>query len=187
MATRITLIGGGRCHPFFLELGYDFFVYDYRGFGKSRGKKSEAAFHQDAMDMHTFLRAHYSENQIGLYGRSLGAAMASKLATQVSTPYLILETPFSSIPSLFYTYYPIFPRIFFFRFHFSNYASLPKVKAPIVIFQGTADRVVPYRNAVKLKEVLKPGDLFITLEGGKHRNSMEFEAYQEKMEKLLRE
>jgi pimeloyl-ACP methyl ester carboxylesterase len=62
---------------------------------------------------------------------------------------------------------------------------MKKVTAPVTIFHGTEDGVIPYRNAVKLKSVLKPSDEFITIENGSHRDLNTFIEMKQKMDSLL--
>ena len=59
------------------------------------------------------------------------------------------------------------------------------VKAPVTIFHGTDDGVIPYDNASKLKKDLKPGDEFISIEGGTHNNLASFPLFQSKLDSLL--
>jgi fermentation-respiration switch protein FrsA (DUF1100 family) len=62
---------------------------------------------------------------------------------------------------------------------------LPKVNAPITIFHGTNDGVIPYRNANKLKKVLKEKDQFITIEGGWHNNLNDYPLFHQKLDAIL--
>jgi fermentation-respiration switch protein FrsA (DUF1100 family) len=71
-----------------------------------------------------------------------------------------------------------------YRFPTNEY--LPAVTAPITIFQGTDDGVVAYGNASRLKKLLKPGDEFITIEGGGHNDLHKFPMFRERLEAVLR-
>lgn len=175
----------GHLYQIFVEMGYDFFIYDYRTFGKSKGNLSEITFHSDALEMYRLLRKYYLDEKIILYGRSLGSGPATKLAADVKARFLILETPFSCIRELFFTYYIILPRIFKFKFSFKNNHYIQKVKIPILIFQGTKDRIVPYKNAIKLKPLIKKTDKFVTIEGGTHGGLAYYDIYHAELKKLL--
>src|SRR5687767_8282253 len=48
----------------FTKSGYDFFIFDYRGYGKSTGSKSEEAFHADGQLVYDHLKKTYPENHI---------------------------------------------------------------------------------------------------------------------------
>ncbi len=175
----------GKEYVPFVERGYDVLFIDYRGYGKSKGISSEENMYQDARKAYKWLAQRYPKHYIVLYGRSLGAAIASKLATEVTAKVLILETPFSSIAGvlgarLLLTNFPLK-----LRYQLSNTQNIPQVPYPVHIFHGTKDSVVPYREAIRLKQVLQVKDSFTTLEGGTHRNITSFETYQKKLSELL--
>ena len=175
----------GAMHQDFTQLGYDFFVPDYRGYGKSSGDHEEARYLEDAELAYHWLRRAYPPEDIVLYGRSLGSAMASHLAARVPARMLILETPFDNIRGLLASYVrrqePPFEPVF----TFPNDENLQRTALPLLIFHGTRDRVVPFASASNLKKVLKPGDEFITLEGGSHHNLSQYPAYVEKLRAWL--
>lgn len=176
----------GNLYHFFFRYGYDFFVFDYRGFGKSRGTRNETLLYDDARLMYEYLRRFYPPEKIVIFGRSIGSAMACRLASEKPARSLILETPFAGMRDLFYTYYPFLPRLFLFKYVFPNRQYLRRVSSPVYIFQGTADFIVPERSAARLKPALKPGDRFIRIETGRHNDLMIYEKYHRQMEEILR-
>ncbi len=167
----------GKLHEAFTSLGYDFFVFDYPSFGISTGNFNEKLIYRIAATLYDFLAKEYPPDRIVIYGRSIGTGPAAWLASQRPCHSLILEAPYSSIPDLFYTYYPFLPRIFFFRIRFPNKAVLPEVISPVLIFQGDKDLVVPIRCAKKLLPFLKGKDRFIQIQGGGHRNLGDCDEY----------
>jgi uncharacterized protein len=86
---------------------------------------------------------------------------------------------------LFSHYAPIYPtdRMSHFKFPVAEY--LKEVKVPVTIFHGTADNIIAYSSAEKLKKNLKPGDEFITIENGGHNNLNNFPLYHSKLDSLL--
>lgn len=175
----------GHYHAFFRQHHYDYFCIDYRGFGKSRGKRSETAMYRDAEEAYAFVQKHYKPEQITLYGRSLGSTFACHLAARHSARKLLLETPFSSMRDLFYGYFPFMPRWFFFRYHFRNYENLQQTDCPVVVFHGDRDFVVPLSVARRLMSALKPHDEFVLVEGAGHNNLIFYDVYQENMREQL--
>jgi hypothetical protein len=175
----------GHLHHYFGRYGYDFFVYDYRGYGKSTGRRNQYLLYKDALTAYRTIACFYPSDQIILYGRSLGSAFATHVAASEAAKLLILETPFYSMKDLFYTYFPFLPRMFAFRYPFPSHEYLGKVSIPTIIFQGTEDRIVPMRSARRLKGLLKPGDTFIAIPGGGHNNLQFYDIYNQKMEQLL--
>lgn len=175
----------GHLHHRFTRFGYDFFVYDYRGFGKSTGSRNEHILYEDATAIFKHVLQYFPPEQIVVFGRSMGSAFACKVAAEAPVNKLILETPFSSMKELFYYYYPFLPKIFAFKYHFPNRKYLQNVQCPVYVFQGTEDWVVPYTCAARLKSHLKPEDEFITIPGGGHNDLLFFDIYNLKMEEIL--
>jgi len=159
------------------RLGYDVLMVDYRGYGKSGGEPSEAALYQDAQTVLDWSRQNFQYNRLILYGRSLGAAVASKLATSTEADYLILETPFDEINSVAHPVFKPVTRLLSKRMILSNKDHLQHVNFGVLVIHGTDDWVVPLESAIKLKAYLKPGDEFVIIEGGGHKNLNEFAEY----------
>lgn len=170
----------------FTQQGYAVWMPDYPGFGKSTGPLTEAALYEQALQVYKMARAQYKPEQIIIYGKSMGTGVAAQLAAVRDCKRLILETPYYSMQSLVGMYLWMYPLQNILHFKFPSNEYLLKVTAPISIFHGTDDGVVPYRNAVQLKTVLKPGDEFITLEKGSHKDLNDFLLMQQKMDSLLR-
>ena len=179
------LVRWGVEHKMFCKRGYDFLVYDYRGFGKSKGQLSQKSFYEDALAIYDHFTKKYQNKNIIVYGRSLGTSMATYVAAHRDCHKLILETPFFSIKDVFYSYYSFLPKIHAFSYEFPTYKYLKNVKASTTVFHGTKDKVTPYESAQKLQPLLKSDDQFITFNEGHHHNIKEFNAYKKRMEKLL--
>ena len=171
----------------FTKYGYEVWMPDYPGYGKSTGTITEKLINMEAEAVYKLARTHFGEDSIVVYGKSLGTGPASLIASEFKCHRLILETPYFSFPSLFRVYAPIYPTQTMARFKFPVGKYLEKVKAPITIFHGTDDQVVFYSNALKLKTVLKPGDEFITIEEGDHNNLNDFPLFKEKLDSLLQQ
>ncbi len=172
--------------PVFLNAGYDVWMPDYPGFGKSRGECSEMALYRQALLVHQYVTNQSKNNQIIVYGRSLGTAMASYVAAETQVKQLILETPYSSIPSLFGKYAFIYPVKMMCDYQLSNYDNVQRVQESVTIFHGTDDGVIPFREAKRLKKVLKPGDIFVEIENGSHNDIDGFPLYKKTLDSLLR-
>ena len=175
----------GNAHRDFTKRAYDVFMIDYRGYGKSEGKVSETKTYEDARMVYDHLMRQYSPEETIIYGRSLGTGIASHLATQVPAKHLILETPYKNMPSLFKDQVMLLWLPFDLKYQFSNDKNIPKVPYPVTIIHGTEDLVVPYRNSIRLQEVLKSEDEFITIEGGAHKNLSGYGLFQETLDRIL--
>jgi hypothetical protein len=169
----------------FTKHGYEIWIPDYPGYGKTTGKLTEENMYVQAKEVYKLAHSKFSADSIIVYGRSVGCGLASYIASKEDCKRLILETPFYSIPSLFSHYAPIYPvtKMSHFKFPVAEY--LKDVKEPVTIFHGTSDDIIPYRLSEKLKKVLKPGDEFITIENGGHNNLIDFSLYHSKLDSLL--
>ncbi len=171
----------------FTKHGYEVWMEDYPGFGKSIGSRNENILYQQAAKIYTMAAARYSVNQIIIFGKSFGTGIAAQLASVKDCQQLILETPYCSIPDLFKCYAPVYPVTGMVNYIIPSSQFLQKVKVPITIFHGTDDGVIPYRCAAKLKMVLKPADEFITIDNGNHHNLNDFALFHQKLDSLLRQ
>lgn len=172
--------------PYFTRHGYEVWLIDYPGFGKSTGKFSEQILYERAATLYQFSRSRFPPDSIIIYGKSMGTGIAAQLASVKNCKRLILETPYYDFPSVIKHYLPFYPvdRMMHYKIPTNKY--LEKIIAPITIFHGTKDRQITYSNAKRLLPLLKPGDEFVTIERGRHNNLYTFKKTIEKLDSLLR-
>ena len=170
----------------FLKLGYEVWMEDYPGFGKSTGLITEQKLYDQALEVKKMADVKFQSDSIVIYGKSLGTGIAANIASRTKAKMLILETPYYSIPSLFSSYAFMYPNELMSNYKLPVYQFLPDVAYPIIIFHGTADGVVPYRCAKKLIPVLKNTDKFITIEGAFHNNVNASSQYLNAIDSLLK-
>jgi alpha-beta hydrolase superfamily lysophospholipase len=170
----------------FTKQGYEVWMEDYPGFGKTVSVRNEKILYQQAEQVYRMAASKYKKDSIIIYGKSFGTGIAAYVASVYNCKELILETPYYSIPSLFSCYAFIYPTSRMANYKIPTNEFLQEVKAPIAIFHGTDDGVIPYRCAAKLKSVLKPTDQFITIEDGSHHNLNDFPLYHQKLDSLLK-
>jgi alpha-beta hydrolase superfamily lysophospholipase len=169
----------------FTRAGYEVWMPDYPGFGKTTGVLTEKKLYEEALVAYRLANTKYKADSIILYGRSFGTGIASQLATWVDCRRLILETPYYSIPALFAHYAPVYPTSLMSKFKLPVNEYLKDVTVPVTIFHGSDDEVIPYSVTKRLKAVLKPADEFVTIEKGKHNNLNDFPLYHQKLDSLL--
>ncbi|MBC7887261.1 MAG: alpha/beta fold hydrolase [Ferruginibacter sp.] len=172
--------------PGFTRHGYEVWMEDYPGFGKSVGERNEKILYQQAVQVYKMAATKYKRDSIIIYGKSFGTGIAAYLASVYDCKQLILETPYYSIPALFDCYAFIFPTSRMADYKIPTNEYLMEVTAPITVFHGTNDWVIPYRCAAKLKPALKLSDQFITIEKGSHHDLNEFPLFQQKLDALLK-
>jgi alpha-beta hydrolase superfamily lysophospholipase len=174
-----------RFVPAFTSKGYEVWMPDYPGFGKSTGERTEQKLYTIAYEIQKMAAVKYPADSIIIYGKSLGTAIAAYIASVKPCRLLILETPYYSIPSLFGSYAFMYPASVMSNYKLPTYEFLSDVKAPVAIFHGTGDWVVPYRSGVRLKKMLKPSDVFIKIPKGSHNNLNESSIYRKSLDSLL--
>ncbi len=168
------------------HLGYDVVMMDYRGYGKSSGQPTEQNLYKDAEMLYQWTRTKSNSAKIIIYGRSLGAPVATKLAASVQPELLILETPFDELKGATPSWVQPFLSIFPLRYKFPTKDYLVLVNGKKLIFHGTDDHVVPLSSALRLRPLLKEGDEFIIITKGNHRNLRSFREYQLKLIEVLK-
>lgn len=166
------------------EMGFDIFILDYRGYGKSDGKISgESQIFQDVKKVYDYVLTAYPENKVIITGYSIGTGLAAMLASVNNPKGLVLQAPYYSLRETINSRMPLMPD-FLQKYDFETHAFLEKVKSPVCIFHGTADNVLPYSNAEKLKSEFKKGDVLITLDGQGHNSITDNELFKTEFKKF---
>lgn len=169
----------------FTRNNYNVWMIDYPGFGKSTGERNEQVLYEDAYRLYKMARKSYSVDSIIIYGKSLGTGIASQLAATRDCKRLILETPYYSIAALAKKYFFIYPVDQMIKYKIPTYRYFEKITAPVTIFHGTRDGIIPYRHAEKLMKKLKSKGELVTIKKGRHNNLTGFDLYQKKLDSLL--
>ncbi len=161
----------------FSRYGYDVVLVDYRGFGKSTGKRGEKDMMMDMQFVYDTLTATYHENHILVYGRSLGSGFAAKIASDNKPRYLILDAPYYSFRKTVQRLLPILPMRLVLRFHIRTDKWLPKVNCHTYILHGTKDWLIPISQSEKLQALSPRKITLIRIQGGGHNNLPSFPEY----------
>ncbi|MFK7785707.1 MAG: alpha/beta hydrolase [Crocinitomicaceae bacterium] len=181
-AENLTTAGGVAST--YTDQGYDFFVYDFRGFGKSDASiKSESALFADAQILYSNLLRDYDEENVTIVGYSIGTGIAAWLASKNSPEQLILQAPYFSMKDMMHSNYPFLP-LFLLKYPLETNKRLKEAKCPIYIFHGDKDESIPYSSSVKLKKNVKSIDL-TRLKGLGHTGFMNDPVYQSKIKEIL--
>ncbi len=168
----------------FLGKGYDIFMIDYRGFGKSKGKRTEEAIYSDSQLAYNYLKNLYPEEQITIYGRSIGSGFATRIAANNHPNKLILDSPYYSFLELGQRFLPIFPLKYLLKYHIRTDLYIKDVNCPVYILHGTKDRLIPIRSGIRLAQKAKMG-VIIPIEDAHHNNLPRFAAYHDHLYAIL--
>lgn len=161
-------------------------IVGYRGYGNSTGKPSCKGIITDALSMYQYLiSSGYKPENISLYGRSLGGAVALELASKVKVRSVVVQSSFSSLRDIVKYSQPYLPAILVDNKIFNSLERIKEINAPILIGHGTKDDVVPVEHGCKLYNVANEPKKLIILPGAGHRHLKTF--FSEEYYKTLKE
>lgn len=169
--------GWARYAKDFYKYNYDVVLVDYRGFGKSTGKRSEKEMLQDMQFVYDELKKICSEDHIIVYGRSIGSGFATWLASRNNPRYLILDAPYYSFRKVVQRFLPILPVRFVLRYHLRTDQWIKEVKCHTYILHGTRDWLIPIKHSMNLQKINPRKITLIRIEGGGHNNLPKFDEY----------
>jgi pimeloyl-ACP methyl ester carboxylesterase len=170
----------------FYRYDYDVVLVDYRGFGKSTGKRSEQEMLNDMQFVYNKLKEQYREDHLIVYGRSLGSGFATKLAADNQPRYLILDAPYLNFIKVIERFLPILPVRWVLRFHLRTDRWLQNVRCHTYILHGTKDRLIPIHHSEALQRINPDRITLIRIEGGGHNNLPRFDKYHNFLRDILK-
>jgi len=170
----------------FTRYNYDVVLVDYRGFGKSTGKRSEHDMYKDMQFVYDTLSVQYTEHHLIIYGRSLGSGFAAKLASDNKPRYLILDAPYYSFTKAIERFLPILPVQFLLRYKLRTDKWIMHVNCHTYIIHGSKDWLLPISNSEKLRALNPKKITLLTIEGGGHNNLPSFNEYHNFIRDILK-
>lgn len=175
----------GNSADVYTQLGYDVFMIDYRGFGKSEGNISnQQQLFDDNQCAYDFVKRLYQEKEIIILGYSIGTGMAAKLSSSNNPSLLILQAPYYSLIDMMRNLYPFAPTLLL-KYQFTTSDYLKQCKMPVVIFHGDDDQVIPYSHSLKLETQFKPQDTLIVIKNQDHNGITQNTDYNSALVKIL--
>jgi uncharacterized protein len=172
----------------FHDLGLSVLILSYRGYGRSEGRPSEAGIELDANAAWRHLREDRGipAEDILVFGRSLGAAVAAELAARARPGAVILESAFTSAADLAADVYPWLPVRWLIRYRYDVRAALRDIDAPILIAHSREDEIVPFRHARELKAAAGEPVSLLEMRGGHNDGFLRTgEAYEQGLRDFL--
>ncbi len=152
----------------FHELGLNQLILDYRGYGRSTGKTSEDGTYLDAQAAWDYLTGQrgIAPDQVILFGRSLGGAVAVWLAGQVPARALIIESTFTSVPDLAAELYPWLPARLLSRFSYDTRARVSDIEMPLLVIHSPGDEIIPVQHAAAIFRAAREPKGYLEIQGG---------------------
>ena len=161
----------------FYRYSYDVVLVDYRGFGKSTGKRGEQDMLKDMQTVYDTLHLQFPENAMIVYGRSLGSGFATKIASDNTPRYLILDAPYYSFQRAVQRFLPILPMQILLRYRLQIDKWIAKVNCHTYIIHGTRDWLIPIRHSEELQKINPRKITLIRIHGGGHNNLTSYPEY----------
>ena len=159
----------------FHDLGLATLIIDYRGYGKSRGKPSEPGTYLDAMAAWRYLTEDrdIEPQQIIIFGRSLGGAVAVWLAANTPAAGLIMESTFTSIVDIGRQHYPYLPVKYLARIHYPSIDLIARINSPLLVIHSPEDEIIPYRLGQALYDQAGEPRYFLEISGAHNGGFLE--------------
>lgn len=157
----------GESLAIFHRLGFNVFIFDYRGYGRSEGVPGERGVYEDAATAWQYLveQRGFTRDDIVLFGRSLGATIAAKLAAGVEPAGLILESSFSSARDMAQSVLPLLSRVIVMRFRFDTAAYVRRVTCPVLVAHSPDDDIIPFQLGQAVYTAANQPKTFLTMQG----------------------
>ena len=174
----------------FNRLGLNVLIIDYQGYGKSEGSPGEQEMYDDAQAAWKFLRLekNFKPGDIVIFGRSLGGAVAAKMAVDVNPRVLILESTFSSVKDMAKRLLPVMSRLVYSRYEFNTSQAIEKNKAPLLVLHSRDDDIIPFESGKKVYQAASKPKIFIEMTGDHNSGFMQSQpAYEQALNKFLME
>jgi fermentation-respiration switch protein FrsA (DUF1100 family) len=133
-----------------LDSGVSVFVFDYRGYGRSRGRPSEEGTYLDAQAAHQWLQHKgFAPTNIIAYGESLGGGVAGELAMRETLGALILQSTFCSVPDIGAELFPWLPVRLMSSIKYETCKKLPRLRIPVLVMHSKVDGLIGFHHAQK--------------------------------------
>ncbi len=156
----------------FQNLGLSVLIIDYRGYGQSGGRTTEAGIYRDADAAWRYLtetRGVRPDNVV-IFGRSLGGSVAARLATQQQPLALIVESSFTSVPDIAQEHYPWLPARWLSRLSHATADYIREVRCPVLVVHSRDDEIIPFHHGQAIFAAAPEPRTLLTLRGS-HNNA----------------
>jgi len=138
----------------FKEMNVNFLLISWRGFSGNKGKPTEKGLYEDAKSAVAWLKSKgVNENNIIIYGESLGTGVATEIAQNKNFAGIILESPFTSMVDAGKNKYPYLPVRLLLKDKYESNRKIKNIKSPILIMHGKVDNLVPFDMGKKMYEL----------------------------------
>lgn len=146
------------------------YAMNYRGYGGSTGKPSEAGLVGDALTL--FDRVRVDHPRIIVIGRSLGSGVAVHIASLRPVERLVLVTPYDSLLTIAAGQFGFFPLHWLMIDKFESWRYAPKVSVSTQLIVAQNDEVIPLASTKSLYGHFPPSLATLTVIPGVGHNTI---------------
>ena len=168
------------------QAGLGVLAIDYRGYGGSSGRPSEAGLHADARAAFDFVRGAAPQARIVAFGESLGTGVAVGLARERPVAGVLLNAAYASMAGHWWRHAPPLPYRWLVTDRFDSEALIGGIAAPLMILAGTADDATPVEDARRLFAAAHEPKTLIEVEGAWHLAAWSGDAKKRALDAMLR-
>lgn len=164
------------------------FIFDYRGYGDSTGRPTEQGTYTDAVTAWNYLTEArgIASDDILVYGRSMGAAIAAWLANKVSPPVLALESGFTSAPDIAAALFPVLPARLVCRFKYNTIDTIDNIRCPVLVAHSRNDEMIPFVHGKRIFDRANRPKEFVEITGGHNDGGVDTDTgYQHALKEFL--
>lgn len=154
---------------FFKRLGLNAFIFDYRGYGFSKGEiVKEQNFYEDGLAAYKFLKnkKNISDEKIIFWGQSLGNAASLEIAQHKKIKAIIFESGFSSLTKMAQEKYGIYPQSLLLKYFFENDKKISQIYSPVLVVHSEEDTQISISHGEKIFELANKPKKFLKISGG---------------------
>ena len=138
----------------FKDMNINFLLVAWRGFSGNKGTPTEKGLYEDAESAVRWLKSKgVRENNIIVYGESLGTGVATEIAQNKNFAGIILESPFTSMIDAGKDKYPYLPVRLLLKDRYESNKKIKNINSPILIMHGKVDNIVPFHMGKKMYEL----------------------------------
>lgn len=147
------------------------YLVNYRGFGGSTGKPTEAGLYEDALNVYD--RVNENHENISVMGRSLGSAVAVHLASKRDVKQLVLVTPFDSMLNMAKGMYPLYPVSLLLKDRFDSIGKIGEIGASILVLVAGQDGIIPRERTDSLIDAIPAGQIYVQVVENASHNTIQ--------------
>ena len=161
----------------YINKNWNVLLVSWRGFGGNKGNPTENNLYKDGEAVLKWVSKNtkFTNEQIVIYGESLGSGVAVELGIKYKFLSIVLEAPFTSISDIAKKRYKIYPTKLLIKDKFDNLSKISKLKSPLLVISGKKDEIVPHNHSIKLLDKAKVKKKSVFIDEAIHNNLYDFD------------